>query len=95
MANTLLYSTRTSKLKLYTFQIARGILAGTVTGTTLSPEHCVGFGRQAILSGFYPEAVDWMQTAVKKMISGDKSPVDLTQAKSELEIAKKSVSLPI
>ena len=72
--------------------MAQGIVAGTDAGIVLSAKQCIEFGIQAMAKGFYYQAIDWMQTAGKKVTSEADVTVDLEEAKIELETAKKVVS---
>lgn len=73
-------------------QIAEGMVAGLDAGIVLSAKQCVALGHHAIAKDFYYQAIDWMATAVNKVMAQADITVDLKEAEAELETAKQVVS---
>ena len=65
-------------------QIAEGIPAGVDNGILLSPKQWIGMGKHA-------HFIDWTETAVKKIITGEDT-VELSDAKIQLETSNMVVS---
>ena len=60
-------------------------------GIILSAKQCIEFGLQSLATGFYYQAIDWMQTAVKKVTSQADVTADLEESRIQLETTKKLV----
>ena len=69
-------------------EIAQGFVAGIDTGIVLTAKQCIEIGHLAIATDYYYQAIDWMATAVHKVISEADVTVSLAQAQMELETAK-------
>ena len=61
-------------------------------GIRLSARQCIEFGRVGIMHGFFYIAIEWMETAVAKIVSESRPAMELTAAKVELETTRKAVS---
>ena len=69
-------------------QISRGVLAGRDAGLILSAKQCIEIGIQAIGRGFFYQAIEWMQTAVDKILYEEDVSVELQEAEMQLETSK-------
>ena len=62
-------------------------------GIVLSAKQCIETDHDAIVSGYYHQAVDWMGAALNKITKGDAtSDLNLKKVEIELETAKMVVS---
>ena len=73
-------------------QIAKGIVDGTDAGIILSAEQCTQIGIHARVSGLYYQSMDWLSTAMEKvLIEGDMAG-NLEDIREEFEFAEMAVS---
>lgn len=77
---------------IFTQQLARGIVAGTDVGITLSVEQCTEIGVHARVSGYYYQAMDWLNAAMNKIIIESGTRRNLEDVQEEFEFAKLAVS---
>ena len=73
--------------------MAEGTVAGTNAEIILSARQCTEIGIHAVATNFFYQAVQWLDTAINKIIAqGDTGGVLLEEAQTQLEIAKMAVS---
>ena len=63
------------------------------TGIVLSAKQCMEMGQQAIIKGHFYQAIEWMQTALAKVLLQNCTTLSSTEADIQLQTAKKVVCL--
>ena len=73
-------------------KIVRGVIASVDTGVALSARHCIEIGHQAMVEGYYYQAINWMETAIAKIRLQNDTTSSLAEAEIQFKIAKMQVT---